>query len=246
MITPARVLVVDEMPDWNTGAVWTEGAEFVSDDAAIVAGLLAGFGAEVELIGSTLGDDDAGRKTIDMLNKMGVRGNFELRQGIETPFEVNVSDVSGGRTYFWNRRPELLATLDDADLYPCTARACSMWTGTMRRTSNVQCATLGSWAFRCSSTSNTAIRTQKRSDLSYHTPRYVRRSLTHPSSVETRSEWRDYSRRAEFPPPLLPWLQQESSGWKTVLSFILRPQLWTSSIPVARERHSPQPLSEAG
>ena len=118
MITPARVLVVDEMPDWNTGAVWTEGAEFVSDDAAIVAGLLAGFGAEVELIGSTLGDDDAGRKTIDMLDKMGVRGNFELRQGIETPFEVNVSDVSGGRTYFWNRRPELLATLDDADLYP--------------------------------------------------------------------------------------------------------------------------------
>ena len=118
MVTPARVLVVDEMPDWNTGAVWTEGAEFVSDDAAIVAGLLAGIGVEVELIGSALGDDDAGRKTVDMLNKMGVRGNFDLRQGIETPFEVNVSDSDGGRTYFWNRRPELLATLDDADLSP--------------------------------------------------------------------------------------------------------------------------------
>ena len=110
--------MVDKLPEWNSGAVWTEGAEFVSEDAAIVAGLLAELGAEAELIGSALGDDDAGRKTIGMLSKMGVRGNFELRQDIETPFEVNISDSSGGRTYFWNRRPELLATLDDADLSP--------------------------------------------------------------------------------------------------------------------------------
>ena len=118
LVTPARVLVVDELPNWNAGAVWTDGAEFVSEDAAIVAGLLAGFGVEAELIGSALGEDDAGRKTIDMLNKMGVRGNLELRKGINTPFEVNISDSKGGRTYFWNRQPELLATLDDADLSP--------------------------------------------------------------------------------------------------------------------------------
>ena len=116
MITPARVLVVDELPPWNTGAVWTEGAEFVSDDAAIVAGLLAGLGVEVDLIGSALGDDDAGRKTVDMLKGMGVGGNFELRRDIETPFEVNISDSVGGRTYYWKRSPELLATLDDANL----------------------------------------------------------------------------------------------------------------------------------
>ena len=116
MITPARVLVVDQLPDWNAGAVWTESAEFVSDDAAIVAGLLAALGVEVELIGSALGDDHAGNKTVDMLGSMGVGGNFRLSQDIETPFEVNISDSAGGRTYFWNRRPELLATLDDADL----------------------------------------------------------------------------------------------------------------------------------
>ncbi|MXY20884.1 MAG: carbohydrate kinase family protein [Dehalococcoidia bacterium] len=116
MITPARVLVVDELPDWNSGAVWTEGAEFISDDAAIVAGLLAGWGVDTELVGSALGDDDAGRKTVGMLRKMGVKGRFELRKDIETPFEVNVSDSRGGRTYYWNRRPELLRTLDDADL----------------------------------------------------------------------------------------------------------------------------------
>ncbi len=116
MITPARVLVVDELPDWNTGAIWNEGAEFVSDDAAIVAGLLPSLGVETELIGSALGDDDAGRKTVAMLREMGVGGRFDLRSGIETPFEVNVSDSTGGRTYFWNRRPEVVATLDDADL----------------------------------------------------------------------------------------------------------------------------------
>ena len=116
MITPARVLVVDDLPDWNSGAVWTEGAEFVSDDAAIVAGLLAGWGVDAELVGSALGDDDAGRKTVETLKRMGVRGHFELRKGIETPFEVNVSDSRGGRTYYWNRHPDLLRTLDDADL----------------------------------------------------------------------------------------------------------------------------------
>ena len=116
MITPARVLVVDELPDWNSGAVWTAGAEFVSDDAAIVSGLLASWGVQTELIGSALGDDDAGRKTVAMLREMGVAGRLELSTDIETPFEVNISDSGGGRTYFWNRRPELLATLDNADI----------------------------------------------------------------------------------------------------------------------------------
>ena len=116
MITPARALVVDELPEWNSGALWTEGAEFVSDDAAIVAGLLAGWEVDAELVGSALGDDDAGRRAVDMLSEMGVRGSFELRRDLETPFEVNISDSKGGRTYFWNRRPELLRTLDDADL----------------------------------------------------------------------------------------------------------------------------------
>ena len=116
MITPARVLVVDELPEWNSGAVWTEGAEFVSDDAAIVAGLLASWGVETELIGSALGDDDAGRRAVSMLRRMGVKGRFDLRPDIESPFEVNISDSAGGRTYYWNRSPELLATLDEANL----------------------------------------------------------------------------------------------------------------------------------
>ena len=120
MITPARVLVVDELPSWNTGAVTSDSAEFISDDAAIVAGLLAAWDVPTELIGTALGDDDAGRQTVRRLRDMGVSGKFELRKEIETPFEVNVSDSLGGRTYLWDRRPEVLATLDDADLSAVT------------------------------------------------------------------------------------------------------------------------------
>ena len=116
MITPARVIVVDEMPSWNTGAVWTRGAEFVSDDAAIVAGLLAGWGVRVELAGTALGDDAAGRRAIAALRDMGVAGKFVTRADIETPFEINISDSKGGRTYFWRRDADVLATLEDADL----------------------------------------------------------------------------------------------------------------------------------
>ena len=116
MITPARVLLVDRMPDWNTGAVLAGSSEFVSDDAAIVSGLLTSWNTPAALVGTALGDDEAGRWTIRRLQEMGVGGDFELREGLETPFEVNVSDTLGGRTYFWDRRPEVLATLDDADL----------------------------------------------------------------------------------------------------------------------------------
>ena len=116
MITPARVIVVDRLPTWNTGAVTTGSAEFISDDAAIVAGLLAEWDVPTELVGTALGNDETGRQTVRRLHEMGVCGKFELREGIETPFEVNVSDSLGGRTYLWDRRPEVLATLDDADL----------------------------------------------------------------------------------------------------------------------------------
>ena len=116
VITPAITLIVDELPAWNAGAAWTTRSEYVSHDAAIVAGLLAEWGMDTNLVGSALGDDEGGRKTVAKLKGMGVKGNFIIRQDIESPLEVAISDAAGGRTYFWNRSPKLLATLDDADL----------------------------------------------------------------------------------------------------------------------------------
>ncbi len=116
MITPAVVMVVDELPEHNTGAVAKAVCEFISDDAAIVATLLRGWNVRSGLIGTTLGDDDAGRKVQRQLETLGIMGQVRLSCDVTTPFEVNVSDRSGARTYFWQRQPERLATLATADL----------------------------------------------------------------------------------------------------------------------------------
>lgn len=50
MITPAMVIVIDDLAAWNAGAVWTRGQDFISDDAAIVAVLPKQSGVEAGLI----------------------------------------------------------------------------------------------------------------------------------------------------------------------------------------------------
>lgn len=117
MVTPAMVLVVDELPSWNTGAIWKQGQRFISDDAAIIAVLLRKWDVQTGLICTALGDDDEGRDTVKQLKDVGVLGDFRLSPDITTPFELNVSDrKTGGRTYFWKREPAILDTLDEADL----------------------------------------------------------------------------------------------------------------------------------
>lgn len=116
MIIPAVVMTVDELPAHNTGARANAVREFISDDAAIVATLLRGWNVRSGLIGTALGDDDAGRKAVHELQRLGVLGHVRLSPDLTTPFEVNVSDRSGARTYFWQRDPENLATLETADL----------------------------------------------------------------------------------------------------------------------------------
>jgi sugar/nucleoside kinase (ribokinase family) len=116
MITPAVVLAVDRSPDHNTGTAVEEIGNFISDDAAIVAVLLRRWGVQSSLIGTAVGDDTAGRQLANQLQEAGVAGNVRLSSEIKTPLEVNISDPTGGRTYFWQRDPEVLATLDTADL----------------------------------------------------------------------------------------------------------------------------------
>ncbi|MBI5651652.1 MAG: carbohydrate kinase family protein [Chloroflexi bacterium] len=116
MIAPAVVLRVDDFPAHNTGALIRDAVEFISDDAAIVAGVLRGWNVRSGLIGTTLGDDERGRRAARRLKELGVLGKIRFSKKIATPYEVNVSDRTGARTYFWQRDPRVLATLDTAPL----------------------------------------------------------------------------------------------------------------------------------
>ncbi len=50
MVTPAEVYVVEKLPDWNTGTKWISRADFISDDAAIVACCIAKWGLSSGLV----------------------------------------------------------------------------------------------------------------------------------------------------------------------------------------------------
>jgi len=68
------------------------------------------------MIGTAVGDDPRGHALADQLTEWGVQGNIRFSTEFQTPMEVNVSDRTGARTYFWHRPPEMLRTLDTADL----------------------------------------------------------------------------------------------------------------------------------
>jgi ribokinase len=116
MLTPVTIMVIDRLPRHNTGALVREFSEFVFDDAAIIACLLRQWGVPAGMIGTAVGDDPRGHALADQLAEWGVQGKVRFSKEIKTPMEVNVSDKTGARTYFWHRPPEMLATLDGADL----------------------------------------------------------------------------------------------------------------------------------
>jgi ribokinase len=116
MLTPVTIMVLDRLPKHNTGALVREFSEFVYDDAAIIACVLRQWGVPTGMIGTALGDDPRGHALADQLREWGVQGQVRFSKEIRTPIEVNVSDKTGARTYFWHRPPEMLATLETADL----------------------------------------------------------------------------------------------------------------------------------
>ena len=116
MLTPVTIMVLDKLPKHNTGALVREFSEFVFDDAAIIACVLRQWGVPTGMIGTAVGDDSRGHALADQLTEWGVQGSVRFSKEIKTPMEVNVSDKTGARTYFWHRPPEMLATLDTADL----------------------------------------------------------------------------------------------------------------------------------
>ena len=120
MLTPVYIMALDKLPKHNTGAVVHEVSEFVYDDAAIIACLLRQWDIPTAMIGTSLGDDLLGHEVARKLEAWGVQGKARFTRKYRTPIEVNVSDRKGARTYFWQRSPEILGTLDSASLSPIT------------------------------------------------------------------------------------------------------------------------------
>ncbi len=116
MLTPVAIMVVEQLPEHNFGTLVKEVSEFVFDDAAIVACLLRQWGIATGMIGTTVGDDPRGHLLANQLKEWGVAGEVRFSKEIKTPWEVDVSDDTGARTYFWQREPKVLNTLDTADL----------------------------------------------------------------------------------------------------------------------------------
>lgn len=116
MLTPVTIMTVDRFPPHNTGAMVREIKDFVFDDAAIIACCLRQWGVDAGMIGTALGNDRRGHSLALQLKERGVKGEVRFTDAYETPLEVDVSDRRGARTYFWQRTPEMLATLDHADL----------------------------------------------------------------------------------------------------------------------------------
>ena len=116
MLTPVYIMALDKLPKRNTGAVVNDVSEYVYDDAAIVACNLSQWGVPSGMIGTAVGDDVLGHHVEDMLKGYGVQSKVRYTKKYKTPLEVNVSDVKGARTFFWQRSDEILQTLDEANL----------------------------------------------------------------------------------------------------------------------------------
>ena len=116
MISTATVVVADHLPEPNTGVDWQEVSELIDDDAVLIVTILREWGIRTGLIGTTLGDDVNGRRIVQALQKLGIAGEVRISPKVTTPYELIISDAAGNRTYFWNRDPNVLKTLDTADL----------------------------------------------------------------------------------------------------------------------------------
>jgi len=125
MLTPAEVYVVDQMPDWNAGSLWKARADFISDDAAIVACCIKKWGLSSGLVCNKLGNDISGQNVIDELESLGVIGQFIKDENLTTPHEIVISDSRGGRTYVWDRREDLLSTMEVADISVIEVAKCA-------------------------------------------------------------------------------------------------------------------------
>ena len=115
-LSPAEVYTIDNPLDWDKGSEWTARADFLSEDAVIVAISLNTLGWKSGLITNRLGNDILGENVVAELRRLGIEGEFVLDPSIDTPYEIVISDKNGGRTYLWKRKVDVLSTMEESDL----------------------------------------------------------------------------------------------------------------------------------
>ena len=115
-LSPAEVYTIDNPLDWDKGSEWTARADFLSEDAVIVAISLNTLGWKSSLITNRLGNDILGENVVAELRRLGIEGEFVLDPSIDTPYEIVISDKNGGRTYLWKRKVDVLSTMEESDL----------------------------------------------------------------------------------------------------------------------------------
>lgn len=118
-----QLIVVDEVPVYNGGTPINRLTDSYGDDAAIVADMLRQMGQKTKFIPSAVGDDDLGRKVTATVAELGVAVEVRVDPSVATVAELSIADPSGARTYLYKRTPDLLATLDTADLTPLASAA---------------------------------------------------------------------------------------------------------------------------
>ena len=111
-LTYCLLLMVDELPPNNGGALVRDSVDTVGDDAAIVASVLTNWGVPTRPISSPVGNDHYGETVTEHLNSWGVDAEHRVRQGLTTPLEIGIVDAGGGRTYFQRRDYSALAALE--------------------------------------------------------------------------------------------------------------------------------------
>ena len=110
-LTYCLLLMVDELPPKNGGALVRGSVDTVGDDAAIVASVPTNWRVPTRLISSPVGNDHYGKTVTGHLNSWGVDVEHRVRQGLTTPVEIGIVDSDGGRTYFQRRERSALAAL---------------------------------------------------------------------------------------------------------------------------------------
>jgi len=118
-----QLMVVDQIPVHNSGTQIRRLTDSYGDDAGIVAGMLHQWGQNARFIPSALGDDELGTTVAATVNRLGMPVRLTVKPGVSTVAELSIVDPSGARTYFYQRSPELLATLDETDLAPLESAA---------------------------------------------------------------------------------------------------------------------------